>query len=192
MIRLFRYTAACCFLSTTLLSGCSTLKTPIETVYIPELSLPGWKTGYANNQENEAVVEFIPAGETIKNWSQIYTIQFMKGIQVPLETYAGYMMGVISQQCQEVSSKEIEQNKTSVLFEWDAYNCKTPSIWTDYKGANGSQHEIARILVGNDGLHRIAYTQKDEAIPETIRATMIKSMQSAYVEKDGEPVVLKK
>lgn len=192
MARSSRYIAACCFLSTTLLSGCSALRTPIETVYIPEQSLSGWKVGYANNNKNETVVEFIPAEETIENWSRMYTIQFMEGIKMPPEAYANYMLGFIHQLCQEVASKEIERNKTSLLFEWEAYDCETPSTWTDYTGANGTQHEIARILVGNDGLHRIAYTQKNEAIPETTRATMIKSMQSAYVEKNREPVVLKK
>lgn len=74
----------------------------------------------------------------------------------------------------------INQDSASVMYEWKIVDC----------ASNPDQHEIARLLKGNDGVHRIAYTEKTKALSSVVRDKWINALTDAYVEKGGKKVVL--
>ncbi|HEX6812681.1 MAG TPA: hypothetical protein VF384_13725 [Planctomycetota bacterium] len=53
------------------------------------------------------------------------------------------------------------------------------------------QSEIARVLRGNDGLHRIAYTERARKMDAAARDKYLRAFQEAFVVKDGDRVELK-
>jgi len=50
------------------------------------------------------------------------------------------------------------------------------------------QKEIARLLKGNDGIHRIAYVRKVPKLEDAEREVWLKAFSEAYVENDGRLV----
>ena len=115
----------------------------------------------------------------------------------------------------------IAENENSVTFEWSVENCTqidnmkhitpyvnvedcnmnyfTGLIWHGSKfnkqpskcNKKVTQHEIARFIKGNDGLHRVALTQKSEKISGNTRKQWLASLKKAYVVKGGARVTIK-
>lgn len=156
-------------------SGCTSL----ETVFIPGDS-SDWKLGSGSNRKGQTFVEYVPRNESINNWSRLLTIQFLEGDpSTPLSSMEA-VRSRMQARCPGVSWNIIHQDASSVLYEWKISGC----------AGNPDQHEIARLLRGNDGIHRIAYVEKTSSIPSAQRERWVKAFLNAYVEKDGQRVTL--
>ena len=118
------------------------------------------------------------------------------------------------------SSSVIKEDKSSITFEWKVTNCKqkdymkyisrgvavddcnlnffTGVTWMGSKKFGSptkcnkivTQSEIVRLMKGNDGLHRVAYTEKTENISESERNKWLASLERAFVVKDGNKVII--
>lgn len=118
------------------------------------------------------------------------------------------------------SSRIITQDKNSITFEWKVKECKqqdfmkhilrgasiedcnlnyfTGIIWEGSKKIKSpskcnkvvTQSEIVRFMKGNDGLHRVAFTQKAENITDPDRKKWLISLEKAYVIKGGKIVIV--
>ena len=159
-----------------LLSGCAT---SLESVYVPADSL-GWKLGSSSDRRGQTIAEYVPSNESINNWSKLLTIQFLEGERRNPTAVMEDLKALMKARCPNSYWGVIAQNSTSTLYEWKITNCS----------ANPDQHEIARLLRGNDGEHRIAYTEKTNAMNPATREKWIASFKEAYVLKGGKKVVL--
>jgi hypothetical protein len=81
--------------------------------------------------------------------------------------------------CSEVSHQAIQQDALSVLYEWNIADC----------GSNPNQHEIARLLKGNDGIQRLAITVKNRDFLPAERSQWMNAFSEFYVMKGGQQVV---
>jgi hypothetical protein len=65
-------------------------------VGIPE----GFVTGYDASQEGQEIHEFVPAGETVENWTRMITIEIFHGAQnADVEKFAGDVAGGWASAC---------------------------------------------------------------------------------------------
>jgi hypothetical protein len=154
-------------------SGCATT---LETVYVPADN-SGWKVGYGVNKPELTIVEYIPVEESISNWSRIFTIQFLEGVR-ELSNETPKTLSKMLTNCPDTKWDVLSEDKLSVTYERKTLACK-----------GGDEYEIARLLKGNDGIHRISYTSK-KPINETDRASWLKVFTDAYVEKSGQRVIV--
>ncbi len=161
---------------TTLLGGCVTA---IETVNIPT-DPSGWKFGSGSNRRGQTIAEFVPHDESIDNWTRLLTIQFLETEIRSPAVVMDDLKSKMQARCPDSYWSIINQDSVSILYEWNIKNCSL----------NPDQHEIARLLKGNDGLHRVAYTELTTAINPSTREKWITSFKEAYVEKNGKKVVL--
>ena len=160
--------------------GCAT---PLEGIYAP-IDATGWKVAYAKDVPGRGnIVERIPSGESLNNWSKMVTIQFMEGDQRTPSVFMDALKGQMIQRCPKVEWAVVESNNSSILYEWNIKNCS----------GQQDQHEVSRLLRGNDGLHRIAYVEKVPQLSKETRERWIANLKSAYLVKGGpnSPVVLK-
>jgi hypothetical protein len=160
------------------LAGCAT---PLETATLHLADGAGkWKAAAGSERRGRTLMEFVPADESIDNWSRLLTIQFIeeKGVSqlVAMDRLRVAMQG----RCPGSSWQIIQQDSTSVLYEWSIARC----------GSNPDQHEIARLLRGNDGIQRIAFTRKSAELEPSEREQWIKTFSEAYVVKGGQRVVV--
>ncbi len=159
-----------------LLGGCATA---LESVYIPADS-SGWKLGYGSDRRGQTIAEYVPSNESINNWTKLLTIQFLEGENRSPSAVMDDLKSRMQSRCPGSYWSVISQDSVSILYEWNIKGCSP----------NPDQHEIARLLKGNDGVHRIAYVEKTSAMNQAIREKWIASFKEAYVEKGGKKVVL--
>jgi len=161
---------------TFLLTSCAT---SLEYVSV-QGKLSGWKIGHQEREKftNSSIREFIPANETIQNWSKMISIQYISGRKDNPEVFMNALKSRMEQQCKNTTWKTISKDKNSILYEWKISNCSP----------NSDQHEIARLFLGNDGLHRAAYTEKVKTMPNEIQKEWVNKLSNAYLAKDGKRV----
>jgi len=157
----------------------SSCATTIETVYVPS-DPSGWKFGAGSDRLNQTIAEFVPSNESIDNWTRLLTIQFLEGEKRSPVTLMEDLKSRMQARCPGSYWGVISQDSLSTLYEWKITGCSD----------NPDQNEIARLLKGNDGLHRIAYTEKTRAMDAASRDKWITIFKDAYVEKGGKKVVL--
>lgn len=160
-------------------TGC--VSAPIETVYVPADN-KGWKVGYVHDAGwgKGSIVEYIPENEAISNWSKLLTIQFLEGNKDDPEQFMNKLRVQMQGRCANLTWNVLHKNSDSILYEWVLRGCKPHS----------NQHEIAKLLKGNDGLHRISYTQKDSQLSEDTRSRWVKWFTEAYIQKGGQRVLV--
>ena len=171
------------FVAVVLVVGLAGCATPLEGIYAP-IDASGWKVAYAKDVPGKGnIVERIPSGESLNNWSKMVTIQFMEGEQRTPSVFMDGLKGQMTQRCPKVEWAVVESSNTSILYEWTIKNCP----------GQQDQHEVSRLLRGNDGLHRIAYVEKVSQLSKETRERWTANLKSAYLVKGGpnSPVVLK-
>lgn len=158
------------------LIGCAV---PLEHVIVPG-GLPGWKIGYEYREEftNTNIREIIPQNEAIDKWTKMITIQYYSGRKDDTEAFMNALEMSMKKRCKETMWKVIEKNNNSILYEWKIKNCSP----------NDDQHEISKLFIGNDGLHRAAYTEKVQNMQSNVRDEWVKRLSSSYLEKDGKRI----
>ena len=159
-----------------LLSACATT---LETVYVPAEN-KGWKVGSGSNRAGGTLMEFIPTTESIGNWSRMFTIQFLEGERGSPNTVMKTLESQMRARCPGAKWRVVNQDSTSVTYEWSLSGC----------AGHSDQHEVARLLKGNDGVHRIAYVRKTPQLDAAERSTWLRAFANAYVEKDGQRVIV--
>jgi hypothetical protein len=157
-----------------LLSGCATT---FETVYVPAENT-GWKQGYGVNKSGMTLVEYIPTNETIDHWSRIFTIQFLEGKFDSPSATAETLRSIMLSNCPHTQWEVITEESLSITYE---------RATVDYKG--GNEYEIARLLKGNDGTHRISFVAKNPILAAE-RNQWLKAFSEAYIEKGGQRVIV--
>lgn len=158
------------------ISGCATT---IETAFVPGDS-SGWKLGHGSDRRGRTIAEYVPHYESINNWSKLLTIQFLEGERSPPLAVMERLRSRIQTRCPGAFWSIIRQEPSSVLYEWKISGCP----------GNPDQNEIARLLRGNDGVHRIAYVEKVPNMTAAERDKWINAFSDAYVVKGGQRVVL--
>ena len=160
------------------LSGCATA---LETASLHLSDTDGkWKPAGSSERRGRTLAEFVPPDESISNWSRLLTIQFIeqKGVSPPV--VMDQLRAAMQSRCPDSPWQVIQQDPTSVLYEWSITHC----------GNNPDEHEIARLLKGNDGIQRVAFTRKGAELAPSEREQWIRALSEVYVVKDGQRVVV--
>jgi hypothetical protein len=168
-----RHAAIACLL---VIGACATT---LETVYVPADNR-GWKVGSGSNRPGATLVEFVPTTESIGNWSRMFTIQFLEGEKRTPNTVMKALETQMRARCPNAKWGVVSEDSTSVTYEWAISGCS----------GHPDQHEVSRLLKGNDGVHRIAYVRKTNQLEGNERDTWLKAFANAYVEKGGKRVAV--
>jgi hypothetical protein len=163
----------------------SCASTPIEGI-VTEQSLVGWKAGSQGDlgRGKGTIVELVPVSESINKWQQLGTIQFLEGEHRTPQSLMEALETTMKTRCPGATDwRMVSAEPHSVTYEWRIQSCT----------GQDNQAEIARILQGNDGLHRIAYTEKGDTMKPENRELWMKVLNKAYVAKGdpSHPIVLK-
>jgi hypothetical protein len=164
------------------IAGC--VSTPLEAI-VTEQKLAGWKVGSQQDlgRGRGTIVELIPVSESIDKWQQLGTIQFFEGENRAPQVLMEALEERMKTRCPTSTDwRVISEEPHSVTYEWRIHSCT----------GQDNQMEISRILQGNDGLHRIAYTEKGDAMTPENRELWMEVLRKAYVAKGdaNHPIAL--
>jgi hypothetical protein len=163
-------------MGTLLIAGCASM--PLEAI-VTEQNLAGWKAGNQRDlgRGKGTIVELIPVSESIDKWQHLATIQFLEGEHRTPQLLMETLERSMRTRCPASAGwRVIKEEPHSVTYEWGIHSC----------AGQENQTEISRILQGNDGLHRIAYTEKGDTMTPENREFWMKVLGKAYVAK-GDP-----
>ena len=140
--------------------------------------LPGWKLGHKQRDRltNSTIWEHIPENDYIGNWSKMVTIQFYAKKQVDPEAFMQGLKSKMARVCNNIQSRVLDKQADSILYEWQIKDCKRYP----------NQHELARIIRGKEGLHRVAYTEKTLRIQAETYHKWKKKLLDAYLAVGGQ------
>jgi len=164
------------------IAGCAS--TPLEAI-ATEQKLAGWKVGSQQDlgRGRGTIVELIPVSESIDKWQQLGTIQFLEGENRTPQVLMEALEASMKTRCPTSTDWQvISEEPHSVIYEWRIHSCT----------GQDNQTEISRILQGNDGLHRIAYTEKGDTMTPKNREYWMEVLRKAYVAKGdaNHPIAL--
>jgi hypothetical protein len=170
-------------LATVLALWFSSCATPLESIYAP-CDMTGWKVGHASDAPGKGtLVEYVPENETVDSWNKMSSVQFLENEHRPLPELVRELESKMRQRCPDRTEwRVLEEDSASVTYEWSIHDCSP----------HPDQCEIARLMRGNDGTHRIAYTEKGAAFDPDARTKWLAIFRNARVVKGEsmEPVVL--
>ena len=154
----------------------STTQESLEAISAPA-NMTGWKVGEASYEKGKgSLMEWIPEEEELDSWTRIARVQFMEGYKMtPMEVMAR-LEEKMRDRCPSTFWNVIEEERNSVTYEWRVDGCS----------GQATQHELARLIRGNDGLHRIAYACRTTEIDQETRAYWLGVFAQAYIAK-GDP-----
>jgi len=135
---------------------------------------PGWKIAYRGETKNLYIIEYVPKGDDIENWKELFTYQ--NGGKNHFEHSPEKMLNALKAQREKecpgtTEWTVIEQTENSILYEWQAKPCLS---WPE-------QHEIARIIFGKYNWFLLHYVAKVHELAPDTRTKWIKLLQAATV-----------
>ena len=134
-----------------------------------------WEPGYTQEIRGKyRIVEFVPKGESVEDWSELITIQTFANTSGSPEAFINQLKTLREKKCPGSTIwSVIAKDERSMLYEWKAKPC---AGWPD-------QHEISRILYGKWNRWRIAYTAKVQEISTEKRNMWIRSLSKATIKE---------
>lgn len=148
-----------------------------EKVRLPG-EFTGWKLGHKSRDRLDSSTrwEHIPEHEYISNWSRLFTIEFYDTRLKDPEILMNKLKSRIARRCPSLEWKVLEKQAGSILYEWHSRGC------TRYQ----ERHELARLIRGQQGMHRVAYTEKTRQIAPQTYQLWKKKLLGAYLETGSE------
>jgi hypothetical protein len=135
-----------------------------------------WQVGFQNQAGNQAIAQFVLPGESVKEWTDMITINTFSGLTEEdiIKKYSEFSRKTIVEKCREVDWKVIAENKDSSLYVWTAKGC---GGWPD-------QSEVVRALRGKQGLYIMHYGSRTLPLPLSRRDEWIKLFENADLVED--------
>ena len=153
-----------------LLFGCAA---PVSEKVIVPFDTAGWKLAHKQQDRLNSSVywEHIPEGEYISKWTRLYTVQFYDTKLTDLSAFLVNYLGDLTQKCKSLDWKILHKRPDATLFEWRSRGC------TRFK----ERHELAIVIRGQKGIHRVAYSENKRQIPEPTYSEWQKKLLEAHL-----------
>lgn len=152
------------FISAALLIGPSVLFAATDTPKGIPFDGRSWIVGSHDANEQQAITEYVPEGETVDNWTELVTISEFFGLQeqvTPIQLMTS-MMQMAEENCTGVKKNILQSEGTdSVIFEWETQGCKA-----EIPGGSAPEFDISRIIVGKDRIFIMQHASKKPLPPE--------------------------
>src|SRR3990172_3597100 len=124
------------------------------------------------------LVEYIHKDQKPENWTEKLTIQYLGAVEQTPHSIMKQAQTLMIKRCPNVFWRIIGEDAQNVLYEWRTNECPDQV----------NHHEIARLMQGFDGIHRIAYMGKVKELSVEKRDRWIRIFTEAYVDKDDKKV----
>lgn len=133
---------------------------------------PGWTLANRQVGENERLMEFVPNGETIENWSELCTlndIRMPQGVEVRPDAMAQIFREMLEEKAEIKHWQILARDDQSVTVAWKA---RAHSEAHD-------QFEMMRYIIGEATIYRIAFTTKAPSLDRTKTKKWLSALQAA-------------
>lgn len=188
--KVISFVSACLFICGSLAADINTIQVlknnpkslPVKegvVISIPENELQSkWDLAYQEMIPNGSwVIEWIPKGESIEDWSQLIQLQFLPaslfgGAVISAEDFSKYYIQALKDKFPEIISSVASTPKNSVLIDWAL---PKPSL------GEKAQHELTKVFVTPEGIYRLAFTVKTPEMDSQLKKEWSDRLNSAQI-----------
>jgi hypothetical protein len=162
------------FVYLTFLSLIACASVPIENLHT-EIKTDNWVVGFEKDfgPGKGYIREFVPKGESIFEWSRLISVEFIEGESKSPTAYITAFQLKRKEQCPGTIFEVISQNQYFVTYLFNFPACMK----------HDAQSEISRLYKGNDGLHRLSYTEKSLFLSESEKKRWLSEFEKSYIVK---------
>lgn len=159
-------------LLTLLVSACASV--PLEAIRT-DINTDKWDVGFQRDfgTGKGYIREFVPKGESIKDWSKLVSIEFIEGDTPSLNEYIHEFRKTRESQCPGTRFEVLSEEEYSITYIFSFPACQGHQM----------QAEVSRIFLGNDGIHRLSYAEKTEALDQETIDQWLSEFDKSYVVK---------
>jgi hypothetical protein len=151
---------------------------PFERVTVQISSdLDGWFIGHEKVLTEFTLIEWVPSGETVDQWSNQFRAMRYANALLPTDDardLAKQFIDQLSHRCnnpQAVQHEILSADASSALISWSANDCDSDDP------RNFSQAELTRFIVGEEFTFNLAFTRKLASAQETEAALPLLTYQ---------------
>ncbi len=127
-----------------------------------------WQEGYQGKDAQQAVVEYVPVGESVESWSSMVTSWVAFQAVAPMALYEQIGKG-LAVGCPSLEIGIISKTETSLTFEWKHGGCQ----------GFLPQHELKKLDLQGGWIYSLAVAKKGEGFSAEERATWISRLARA-------------
>ncbi len=132
----------------------------VKTVVDFGLDKSRWDIAYEGEVDNFKIIEYVPKGQSIENWSELISVVAYDGVSVSPGSVFKSMIEEIKYRDPDstVESSILENGEDSLIAVWNLKNSKTPE-----------ERNWIKIFAKNNELHTLLVTSKQckEAEPKS-------------------------
>jgi hypothetical protein len=132
-----------------------------------------WKLVSQNVKNQVVLAQFLPDGDTLQDWSELVTAQLYIGLRTEPRYYVQYVKEKTAATCPGVKWQVLRETPYDVTYEWSVKSCSNIP----------DQSEIARVILGTDGLHILRYSMKIGEMPADNREKWIGCLEASQIVK---------
>jgi len=112
--------------------------------------IKGFKQGFIDKKNGMLMVEYVPQGETVQNWTEMHTVQIIYGIKIPTDQFLARIGQGFKKGCDEVEAKYptkglVNGYQSEQIF----FSC------TKEKQTGKGSLTLFRVIQGNDSFYVI-------------------------------------
>jgi hypothetical protein len=135
-----------------------------------------WVLDYFNSANGEYIWEFVLEGESVENWTELYTIHRLEKMNstVGLKTWLeAYKQSLTKATNGHITFHTFESTDQEEIYEFIVKDAKVQD----------DQHEVARLFAQGDDLYLVRYTKLGEAMPDKTRDEWIQRLKQFKAQK---------
>ena len=132
-----------------------------------------WKLDYQDVRNNQVIAEFVLPGQSVKDWTELVTAQLFVGLRTEPRYFVKYVKEKTAKTCAGTKWQVVRETPYDITYEWSVKNCSNVP----------DQSEIARVVLGADGLHVLHYAIKMGEMPADNREKWIGCLEASQIVK---------
>ncbi len=132
-----------------------------------------WKIGYQDVRNSQVIAEFVVDGENVNHWTELVTAQLFIGLRSEPRYYVEYVKQKVLATCPSTQWQLLNQTPYDVMYAWSVKGCASAP----------DQSEIARVILGVDGMHVLHYAVKEAEMSAENRQKWIGCLQASQIVK---------
>jgi len=167
-----------CVLLAAFLVACATTQGAREhatnELWVFEFDERLWALGYSQAAGDRAIREYVLAGESVENWTELVTTLYA-GVSVEPHALYEHFRNDIARDCASLEISVVEETATSVLFEWRHQGCQ----------GIAAQHELHRVVNTGTSTYSLAFVEKTQKLTAEKRGTWLSILRAASIRPGG-------
>ena len=111
-----------------------------------------WKLGYRAIDKRQSLTEYVPKGQSVREWKELYTVQRLHRLasKTTPKKMATEIEANLRKENPDIDFQVLNDTENDVMFHWREKGSKE----------RPAQHEIVRLVAGPKDIHRLAYGQR--------------------------------